>query len=58
MVVGTDGQPHNLRVTSTPNRDFDQAVLEAVRRWRFKPATCDGEPVETEIAVETEFCHF
>lgn len=52
IVVGTDGKPHNLRVTSGPNRDSDLAALEAVRQWIFKPATCDGEPVETEVAVE------
>lgn len=55
LSVGTDGKPHNLKVTSAPNRDFDKAALEAVRHWRFKPATCDGERWETEIAVEVEF---
>src|SRR5882762_2271773 len=48
MVVSTDGKPLNLRVTSAPNHDFDRAALEAARQWRFKPATCDGEPMETE----------
>jgi TonB family protein len=52
MVVGTDGKTHDLRVTSAPNRDFDKAALEAVRHWTFKPATCDGEPVEVRIAVD------
>jgi TonB family protein len=55
VVVGTDGKPHDLRVTSAPNRDYDQAALAAVQQWRFKPATCDGEPMETQIAVETKF---
>jgi TonB family protein len=55
IVVGTDGKPHDLRVTSAPNRDFDEAALEAVRQWTFKPATCDGEPVETQVAVEVNF---
>jgi TonB family protein len=55
LLVGTDGKPHGLRVTSTPNRDFDRAALESARQWRFKPATCDGEPVETEIALEMDF---
>src|SRR6266851_1294904 len=49
IVVGTDGTPHDLSVTSAPNHDFDEAALEAVRQWRFKPATCDGEPVEARI---------
>jgi TonB family protein len=55
IVVGTDGKPHDLRVSSAPNRDFDEAALEAVRQWIFRPATCDGESVETQIAVEVNF---
>jgi TonB family protein len=55
VVVGTDGKPHNLKVTSAPNRGYDEAALAAVQQWRYKPATCDGEPMETQIAVETEF---
>jgi TonB family protein len=58
VVVGTDGLPRDLEVTSTPDRYFAEAALKAVRQWKFKPATCDGEPVETKIAVETEFHHY
>jgi TonB family protein len=55
MIVGTDGKPYNLRITSAPNHDFDEAALKTVRQWRFKAATCDGDPVEKQMAVETEF---
>jgi TonB family protein len=58
VVIGTDGKPHNLNVTSAPNHDFDEAALDAVRQWRFKPATCDGEPMEKEISVEIDFHHY
>jgi TonB family protein len=58
VAVGTDGKPHGLKVTSAPNSGYDQSALAAVQQWRFKPATCDGEPIETQIAVETEFHHF
>lgn len=55
VVVGTDGKPRDLRVTSAPNRHYDQEALAAAQQWRFKPATCDGEPMETQIAVEIWF---
>jgi TonB family protein len=42
-------------MTSAPNPDYDQAALAAVQQWRFKPATCDGEPMEKKMAIETEF---
>lgn len=54
-IVGADGKPHDFRVTSAPNRDFDEAALEAVRQWTFKPANCDGEPVEAQVAVDVKF---
>lgn len=56
--VGIDGATHNPKVISAPNHDYDEAAQEAVRKWRFNPASCDGEPVETKIAIEIEFHHF
>jgi TonB family protein len=58
LVVGTDGKPHDVKVTSAPNPGYDEAVLEAVQEWRFKPATCDGEPMEAPISIQTEFRRF
>ena len=55
LAVRTDGKPEDLKVLSTPHREFDQAALTAVRRWRFKPGRCDGEPMEMTIAVEMDF---
>jgi TonB family protein len=51
LVVGTNGFPRDLSV-SGPDQEFNRAALEAVRQWTFKPAMCDGEPVETEIVVQ------
>jgi TonB family protein len=52
--VGVDGAPSDLAVVSSPNVKLDRSALEAVRQWRFKPASCDGEPVSTKIAVEVD----
>ena len=51
----TDGKPKDLKVSSTTNLELDRLALDAVRQWRFKPARCDGEPVEETIAVDLEF---
>lgn len=55
--VGIDGTPRDLSVDSSPNPKQEKAALEAVRQWRFRPATCDGEPVQEKIAVEVD-THF
>jgi TonB family protein len=34
---------------------LDEKAIEAVNRWRFRPATLNGLPVATQIAVEVNF---
>jgi hypothetical protein len=34
---------------------LDEKAIEAVRRWRFTPATKDGVPVAAMINVEISF---
>jgi periplasmic protein TonB len=55
LVVGKDGKPYNIRVGQTLGMGLDEKAIEAVTRWRFKPATRDGVPVATQIAVEVDF---
>jgi periplasmic protein TonB len=33
----------------------DEKAMEAVGRWRFRPAILKGQPVATQIAVEVNF---
>lgn len=54
LVVGVDGKPRNVKVTSQPNA-LAQDAMDAVQKWTFKPAACEGEPMETEITVEVLF---
>jgi protein TonB len=35
--------------------DLDEAALEAVRQWKFKPATCGGRPVPVWVMVPIRF---
>jgi len=59
IAVGIDGTPRNLKVISAQNREYDEEAEKAVRKWRFTPAICDGEPVETQMmVVEIDFHHY
>jgi TonB family protein len=55
LSVGTDGIPADVKVVRSIDAVFDSAALEAVRRWRFKPAGCDGQPIESQINVAINF---
>jgi protein TonB len=34
---------------------LQQAAIDAVRQWRYKPYLLNGEPVEVETTIEVEF---
>jgi periplasmic protein TonB len=55
IVVGPDGKPYNIRVQQSLGMGLDEKAIEAVSRWRFRPATFNGPPVATQIAVEVNF---
>ena len=55
FTVDTSGRVQDVEVREASNPEFGEAALEAVRRWRFKPAMRDGEPVEVRIAQKLTF---
>ena len=55
LVVDEKGFPQNLRVEKSGGEKFDQAALEAVRQYRFQPATREGAPVAVEVNVVVFF---
>jgi TonB family protein len=52
FIIGTDGLVHSPVVIESGGSDEDSTVLEAVRGWRYRPATCNAVPAETESKVE------
>jgi periplasmic protein TonB len=56
-VVRTDGSVQDLSVLSSSRRGagLEEAALDAVRRWRYKPATRDGTPVDARLTITVTF---
>lgn len=55
IIVDTRGYPQNPRVVRSLGMGLDEKALDAVRRYRFKPAVRDGRPVPVRITVEVDF---
>lgn len=49
---GTTQDPHAV---SSTHEGFEQAAIDAVKKWKFKPATKDGKPVNTKVLVTVTF---
>src|SRR5436309_13594205 len=52
FIIGTDGRVNSPLILESAGLSGDRRVLQAVRTWRYRPATCNGVPTETEGKVE------
>lgn len=56
FTIGTDGAPRNIVIlTASPPEIFDQAVIEAIRQWRYQPAVVDGRIAEVRTRARLRF---
>jgi len=57
MLVGvnTKGRVQAVRVLRSDEQAFEQAAVETVRKWKFKPAEKNGSPVPVQVTVEMKF---
>jgi TonB family protein len=55
FVVNAQGAPESVQVLRGVGHGLDEKAVEAVKQYRFKPATDDGKPVATDLRVEVNF---
>ncbi|HEY1160839.1 MAG TPA: energy transducer TonB [Terracidiphilus sp.] len=55
LIVDAQGNPQNPRVVRTLGMGLDEKALEAVRKYKFKPAMKGNTPVPVMITVEVNF---
>lgn len=48
FIVGEDGRTYEPIILSGDGPRNDSEVLRVVKTWRFRPATCNGVPSNTE----------
>src|SRR3981081_576033 len=52
FIVGTDGRVHSPLILESAGVTGDRHILQTVRSWRYRHATCNGVPTETEGKIE------
>ena len=55
IVVDANGLPHNIHVVRPLGLGLDEKAIEAVMKWRFRPALKGGQPVAVQAQVEVNF---
>lgn len=55
LVVDAQGYPQAVRVVQPLGMGLDEKALEAVRKYRFKPALKNGKPVPARMSVAVIF---
>lgn len=55
VVIDASGKVSEIRVVRSLGLGLDEKAVEAVRKWRFKPGSKDGQPVDVPVQVQVSF---
>ena len=55
LIVDAQGNPQNVKVSQSLGMGLDEKAIEAVRKYKFKPAMYHGKPVPVPINIEVNF---
>jgi periplasmic protein TonB len=55
LTVDEQGAVRDVHITRSLDKRLDQNAIDAVRRWKFKPAVKDGKPVAVRTSVEVDY---
>jgi protein TonB len=54
VIIGVDGAVKDVEYVSGPSV-FVQPTIDAVKQWKYKPQTANGQPAEVDTTVEVVF---
>jgi protein TonB len=53
-VIGENGHVSSMKVISGPAL-LHQAAMDALRQWKYQPATLNGQPMSMHLTVTVQF---
>ncbi len=54
-IIRKDGSVDSIQLVHGVDPQLDHNAMEALARWKFRPATRDGNPVDVEAVVHIPF---
>ena len=54
VVIGVDGRVKSATMERRLHPMYDAQVLSAAKNWTYKPATLNGEPVESDRLIQIQ----
>lgn len=51
FIVSADGQVQSPYILESAGATEDRIILNTISTWRFRPATCNGVPTESEAKI-------
>jgi protein TonB len=53
--VGPDGSPTRIRAIGSADARLSKLAADALAKWEFRPAACDGAPSDAYVTVTFAF---
>lgn len=54
-MIDEQGNVAETTVVKSSNEKFDPPAVEALKKWKFKPARQDGKPVAIHVTIPIKF---
>ena len=55
MNIDATGEIQDVKVIKGSGGGFESSALEAIKKWKFKPAMLEGKPVSSVVSVAFSF---
>lgn len=55
IVIDEKGEVVDAKATKSSHPDFEKPALDAIKKWKFKPAKKDGKEVKVRVTIPFRF---